>query len=183
VEIKEKILTEGMVLRAAYPIVDRSGRLLGALVGGVLLNRDYGIVDTIKETVYLAERYRDRDMGFATIFLGGVRISTNVMTRENDRAVGTIVSKEVYDQVIGRGKDWIGRAFVVNDWYISSYTPIWDIDNRIIGMLYTGILEAKYRDMMMKTVLIFLGVTALGMVIAFLVSFRLGQSIIRRSGS
>ncbi|HNQ85392.1 MAG TPA: cache domain-containing protein [Deltaproteobacteria bacterium] len=180
VEIKEKILTEGMVLRAAYPIVDRSGRLLGALVGGVLLNRDYGIVDTIKETVYLAERYRDRDMGFATIFLGGVRISTNVMTRENDRAVGTIVSKEVYDQVIGRGKDWIGRAFVVNDWYISSYTPIWDIDNRIIGMLYTGILEAKYRDMMMKTVLIFLGVTALGMVIAFLVSFRLGQSIIRR---
>jgi two-component system NtrC family sensor kinase len=149
-------------------------------VGGVLLNRDYSIVDTIKETVYRAERYRGRDMGFATIFLGGVRISTNVMTRDNERAVGTIVSKEVYDQVIGKGKDWVGRAFVVNDWYISSYTPIWDIDNRIIGMLYTGILEAKYRDMMMRTVLIFLGVTAIGMVIAFFVSFRLGQSIIRR---
>ncbi|HXK46163.1 MAG TPA: cache domain-containing protein [Deltaproteobacteria bacterium] len=180
VEIKEKVLTDGMVLRAAYPIIDRRGRLLGALVGGVLLNRDYSIVDTIKETVYRAERYRGRDMGFATIFLGGVRISTNVMTRENERAVGTIVSKEVYDQVIGQGKDWIGRAFVVNDWYISSYTPIWDIDNRIIGMLYTGILEAKYRDMMMRTVLIFLGVTAVGMVIAFFFSFRLGQSIIRR---
>lgn len=180
VEIREKVLTDGMVLRAAYPIVDRNGRLLGALVGGVLLNHDYGIVDTIKETVYLAERYRGRDMGFATLFLGGVRIATNVMTLDNERAVGTIVSKEVYDQVIGRGRDWIGRAFVVNDWYISSYTPIWDIDNRIIGMLYTGILEAKYRDMMMRTVLIFLGVTALGMVIAFFISFRLGQSIIRR---
>jgi two-component system NtrC family sensor kinase len=180
IEIKEKVLTNGMVLRAAYPIMDKDRRLLGALVGGVLLNRDYSIVDTIKETVYRDERYKGRDMGFATIFLGGVRISTNVMNKKNQRAVGTIVSKEVYDQVIGRGMDWIGRAFVVNDWYISSYTPIWDIDNNIIGMLYTGILEAKYRDMRIKTMLIFLGITALGMVIAFFISFNLGQSIIKR---
>ncbi len=180
VEIREKVLTNGMVLRAAYPIVDRNGRLLGALVGGVLLNRDYDIVDTIKQTVYLDERYRGRDMGFATIFLDGVRISTNVMTDRNERAVGTIVSKEVYDKVVREGRDWVGRAFVVNDWYISAYTPIWDIDNHIIGVLYTGILEAKYRDMMLKAVLIFLVVTAIGMVIAFFISFRLGQSIIRR---
>jgi two-component system NtrC family sensor kinase len=180
IEIKEKVLTNGMVLRAAYPIMDKNRNLLGALVAGVLLNRDYSIVDTIKETVYRDERYKGRDMGFATIFLGGVRISTNVMNKKNQRAVGTIVSKEVYDRVIGQGKDWIGRAFVVNDWYISSYTPIWDIDNNIIGMLCTGILEAKYRDMRIKAMLIFLGITALGMVIAFFISFRLGQSIIRR---
>jgi two-component system NtrC family sensor kinase len=180
IEIKNKALNEGMVLRAAYPIMDKDRKLLGALVGGVLLNKDYSIVDTIKETVYRDERYKGRDIGFATIFLGGVRISTNVMTKDNQRAVGTIVSKEVYDQVIGRGKDWIGSAFVVNDWYISSYTPIWDIDNKIIGMLYTGILEAKYRDMKINTMIMFLGITTLGMVLAFFISFRLGQSIIRR---
>ncbi|MGC9323691.1 MAG: cache domain-containing protein [Desulfomonilia bacterium] len=180
VEIRETMLTDGMVLRAAYPIKDKQGTLLGALVGGVLLNRDYFIVDTIKETVYRDERYRGRDMGFATIFLGGVRISTNVMSSDNQRAVGTIVSKEVYDRVIDQGKDWIGRAFVVNDWYISSYTPIWDIDNNIIGMLYTGILEAKYRDMKLHTTWIFLGITTLGMIIAFIISFSLGQNIIKR---
>ncbi|HPP79788.1 MAG TPA: cache domain-containing protein [Deltaproteobacteria bacterium] len=180
VEIREKVLRQGMVLRSAYPILDRDGRLLGALVAGILLNKDYSIVDTIKETVYQAERYRGKDMGFSTLFLGGVRIATNVMTRDNRRAVGTIVSKEVYDRVILQGRDWYGRAFVVNDWYISAYTPIYDIDNKIIGMLYTGILEAKYRDMMMRTVFIFLAVTALGMVIAFIISFRLGQSIVNR---
>lgn len=180
VEIRDKFINQGIVLRAAYPIMDQDRNLRGALVGGILLNRDYDIVDTIKETVYRDERYKGRDMGFATIFLGGVRISTNVMTRNNERAVGTIVSKEVYDQVIGKGKDWIGSAFVVNDWYISSYTPIWDVDGKIIGMLYTGILEAKYRDMKKNTMLIFLGITFLGMVLAFFISFRLGQSIIRR---
>jgi len=178
--LKDKILTQGMVLRSAYPIVDRNRNLLGALVGGVLLNRDYSIVDTIKETVYRDERYKGRDMGYATIFLGAVRISTNVMDKQSQRAVGTIVSKEVYDQVITRGKDWVGRASVLNEPYISAYTPIWDIDNNIIGMLFTGILEAKYRDMRKETTLLFLGITSLGMVIAFFISFNLGQSIIRR---
>jgi len=180
VEVRETTLSQGMVLRAAYPIFLKDGTLLGALIGGILLNRDYNIVDTIKETVYQHETYRGRDIGFATIFLGGVRVSTNVINADQQRAIGTIVSKEVYDQVITRGEDWIGRAFVVNDWYISSYTPIYDIDRNIIGMLYTGILEAKYRDIKLNTMWLFLGITSLGMVVAFFISFRLGQSIIRR---
>lgn len=180
IEVRQKQLTQGMVLRSAYPIIDNQQNLLGALVGGILLNKDYSVVDKIKETVYHDEKYKGHDMGFATIFQGGVRISTNVMTKDYNRAIGTIVSKEVYDQVIGEGRDWIGRAFVVNDWYISSYSPIYDIDNAIIGMIYTGILEAKYRDMKLLTLLIFLGITTVGMVLAFVISFRLGKSIIKR---
>ena len=109
-----------------------------------------------------------------------MRVSTNVMNADGQRAVGTIVSKEVYDQVIVKGQDWFGRAFVVNDWYISSYAPIYDIDRKIIGMIYTGILEAKYRDIKLQTMWLFLGITSLGVIVAFFISFRLGQSIIRR---
>ncbi|MCK4534683.1 MAG: cache domain-containing protein, partial [Syntrophobacterales bacterium] len=180
IEVKEYYLSEGMVMKAAYPIVDKEQNLLGVLVGGILLNRSYTIVDKIKETVYHDEKYKGLDMGFATIFQGGVRISTNVMTKDHKRAIGTIVSKEVYERVVGQGKDWIGRAFVVNDWYISSYAPIYNINKNIIGMFYTGILEAKYRDMKLMTIWIFLGITILGMVIAFSISFALGHTIIKR---
>ncbi|MCD6569144.1 MAG: cache domain-containing protein [Deltaproteobacteria bacterium] len=180
IEITENILSSGMVLRAAHPIFDKRGNMLGALVGGILLNKNYSIVDKVKETVYFDEKYKGKDMGFATIFQDGIRISTNVPTRDNKRAIGTIVSKEVYNRVIGQGKDWIGRAFVVNDWYISAYTPIYDINDRIIGMLYTGILEAKYRDMKLHTILMFLGITILGMIVAFIISYFLGNSIIGR---
>jgi len=180
VETGEKLLSDGMVLRAAYPIFNTDGDFKGALVGGVLLNGDYAIVDKIKETVYRDEKYKDRDMGFATIFQGGVRISTNVMTKDYKRATGTIVSKEVYEKVVEKGKNWIGRAFVVNDWYLSSYVPVYSIDNTIIGMLYVGILEAKYRDMKLLTMWIFLGITTLGMIVAFIISFWMGQTIMER---
>ncbi|MBN2284160.1 MAG: cache domain-containing protein [Deltaproteobacteria bacterium] len=180
VELAPERLPDGMVLRVAHPLFNGKGDLIGALVGGTLLNKDYTIVDKIRETVYHDETYRGLDVGFATIFQGSVRISTNVMNENNERAIGTIVSREVYDKVITRGEDWIGRAFVVDDWYLSSYSPIYDMNRNIIGMLYTGILEAKYRDMKLITMMIFLGITFAGMIIAFFISYFFGHSIIQR---
>lgn len=180
-EIREDKLTEGMVMRAAYPIIDRStNRLLGVLVGGVLLNKNNEIVDKIKETIFHDEKYKGQEMGVATIFQGGVRISTNVMTKDNQRAIGTILSKEVYDRVIKEGVDWVGRAFVVKDWYITTYTPIFNMDQKRIGVLYTGILEAKYRDIKWNLIWTSIGITTLGMLIAFIISLRLGNTIIKR---
>jgi two-component system NtrC family sensor kinase len=176
----EKQLSDGMVMMAAYPIFDAKKNMLGAIVGGVLMNRDNTIVDKVKETVYQGEKYKGRDMGVATIFQGGVRISTNVMTKDNRRAIGTTLSKEVYEKVIVEGKDWVGRAFVVDDWYITTYTPIYDMNKNLIGILYTGMLEAKYRDIKWHTIWVNLGITSLGMIIAFVISFYLGNTIITR---
>ena len=180
-DIRGDKLSEGMVMKVAYPIMDRNThRLLGVLVGGVLVNKDNEIVDKIKETLYHGEKYKGQEMGVATIFQGGVRISTNVMTKDNKRAIGTILSKEVYNQVIKEGKDWVGRAFVVKDWYITTYTPIFNMDKKLIGILYTGILEAKYRDIKWELIWINLGITTLGMIIAFIISLYLGNTIINR---
>jgi two-component system NtrC family sensor kinase len=180
IDLEETKLSEGMVMRAAYPIRDKNQRQIGVLVGGFLLSRDRSIVDKIKETVSHDEKYGGREMGVATIFQGDVRISTNVMTNGNRRAIGTTLSKEVYDRVITEGKEWVGRAFVVNDWYITTYTPIYNIDRKLIGILYTGILEAKYRDIKWKRIWINLGITVLGIILAFFISLRMGNTIIKR---
>jgi len=180
-DIREDKLSEGMVMKVAYPVMDRNTNLLvGVLIGGVLINNDNDIVDKIKETIYHGEKYKGREIGVATIFQGGVRISTNVMMKDNKRAIGTILSKEVYDRVIKEGKDWVGRAFVVDDWYITTYTPIYNMDKKLIGVLYTGILEAKYRDIQRQMIWFNLGITTLGMVIAFIISLYLGNTIIKR---
>jgi two-component system NtrC family sensor kinase len=39
--------TSGMMLKAAVPVLDDNGDILGTLYGGVLLNRNYEIVDRI----------------------------------------------------------------------------------------------------------------------------------------
>jgi len=137
----------GMMLKAASPVEDESGTLLGVLYGGVLFNRNYNLVDRVKDIVYKGEKYKDKDIGTATIFQSDLRISTNVLNDQGRRAVGTRVSREVNDAVLRNGRHWVDRAFVVNEWYITAYEPIKEIDGRIVGMLYVGMLEKPYIDL------------------------------------
>ena len=63
--------------------------------------------------------------------------------------------KEVYEQVFEKGIPWIQRAFVVDDWYITAYEPIRDVDDKIVGMLYVGMLESKYAVMKERIIFFF----------------------------
>ncbi len=159
-----------MMLRAAAPIVNDEGEMLGVVYGGVLLNRGYNIVDKIKATVYQNLQYLGRDIGTATIFQDDLRISTNVHNEDGTRAIGTRVAEEVYNQVVLLGRPWIGRAYVVNDWYITAYEPIRDPDGAVIGILYVGILEQKYEDLRRQAAMVYVSVTLLGMVVAMVLS-------------
>ncbi len=171
--------TSGMALIAAVPIIDIQGNFIGVLYGGRLLNRDYTIVDKIKHVVFLAETYKERDIGTATIFQSDLRISTNVRQIDGRRAIGTRVSEIVNEQVLEKGKPWVDRAFVVNDWYITAYEPIRDITGNIIGILYVGILEAKFTDMRENAIKTFLGIVLLGIFIAIIISHLLSRGILK----
>jgi len=138
--------TSGMMLKAAAPVLNETGALIGVLYGGILLNRNYEIVDRVKEIVYKGERYKGRETGTATIFQNDLRISTNVKNEQGQRAVGTLVWQEVKTAVLDEGKSWLTRAFVVNDWYLTAYEPIKSVSGRTIGILYVGTLEKPYLD-------------------------------------
>jgi len=170
--------TAGMMLKAASPIFDSDNNLIGILYGGTLLNRNFELVDKVKETVYEEVIYEGKDIGTATIFQDDVRISTNVKNNEGSRALGTRVTEEVYDQVVNQGEPWIGRAYVVNDWYITAYEPIRDVANKIIGILYVGVLEEKYLDIRQGAVLTFLGITIAAALVALIVSYFISQRIL-----
>ena len=176
-ELFEKELNDGMMLKAAAPVLDHDGDLLGVLFGGTLINRNYEIVDTIKQTVYEDLTYDGKDIGTATIFQDDVRVSTNVRNEDGRRAIGTRVSEEVYNQVVIDGLPWIGRAYVVNNWYMTAYEPIRDINDNIIGILYVGILEQPYVDIQQETMLAFLAITLLGMLISMLLAYVLSKRI------
>jgi len=172
----EKEETSGMALAAAVPVFEE-GELLGVIYGGVFLNRSRTIVDTVRDTVFQHEIYKDRSIGTATIFFNDLRISTNVLTPDGKRAIGTRVSKEVKEHVLTEGKRWTDRAFVVSDWYITAYEPIEDIFGERVGILYVGVLEAKYRDIWRKAISVFILITLAGMVLAAGMGYILADKI------
>jgi len=169
--------TSGMILEAAAPIFDYQNNLIGILYGGVLLNRNYEIVDEIKRTVFQDLQYKGQDIGTATIFQDDVRISTNVKNQDDSRAIGTRVMEEVYNQVVIKGEPYIGRAYVVNNWYITAYEPIRNINHQIIGILYVGILEQKYVDIKQQTIFVFLMIAIVGALVSMILSYWISRRI------
>jgi two-component system NtrC family sensor kinase len=171
--------TGGMMLKAAAPILDEDGSLLGVLTGGVLVNRNYEIVDRVKETVFRGGQYKGRETGTATIFQNDLRISTNVKNEKGQRAVGTLLMAEVKKTVLDEGRPWVARAFVVNDWYITAYEPIKDVSGRIIGVLYVGTLERPYIDTANRVLLTFTLIAGLCVVLLLVVLYFLTMRITR----
>ena len=169
--------TSGMMLEAAAPIFDYQNNLIGILYGGILLNKNYEIVDEIKRTVFQDLQYKGQDIGTATIFQDDLRISTNVKNGDGSRAIGTRVSEEVYNQVVLNGEPYIGRAYVVNNWYITAYEPIKDLNHQIIGILYVGILEQKYVDIKQQTLFTFLGITLVGAIVSMALAYYISRGI------
>ncbi len=157
---------KGLVLLGAIPILDAGGRALGAVYGGILLNRKFALVDRIRSVTFGDKAYKGRPVGTVTLFLDDVRIATNVLAEGGARALGTRVSREVGEKVLQRGERFADRAFVVNDWYLSAYDPIRDPNGSIIGIIYVGLLEKKYLEYKSGLAMQYLGITFLSLILS-----------------
>ncbi len=177
-KIQKKVEDRALVLKAAAPVI-HNGKLIGVIYGAKLINNSFDLVDKFRSLVFKDEKIDGSDLGTATIFLDDIRVSTNVRRLDGMRAVGTQVSEEVYRQVYEKGKTWLDKAFVVNDWYLSAYGPLHDIENRAIGILYVGILEKKYTRILRNTTFYYFIIIAVTTVVAILLSIYIVNSVTR----
>ncbi len=77
-----------------------------------------------------------------------LRIATSVVKADGKRAIGTYIPavnpdgapNPVIAKVL-KGETFVGRAFVVDQWYLAAYQPLSDADGKIIGILYVGVPE------------------------------------------
>ncbi len=125
----------GLALVGLSPLKTESGEIAGMALSLHLFNNDFALVDQIKDIAQIDT---------VTIFLGDLRVSTNVMTTEGSRAVGTRLASEVGDIVLKSGQEYVGTAFVVNENYITRYEPLRNYADQVVGILYVGARQASF---------------------------------------
>ncbi|HTP52887.1 MAG TPA: Cache 3/Cache 2 fusion domain-containing protein [Anaeromyxobacteraceae bacterium] len=77
-----------------------------------------------------------------------LRVATTVRNAQGARAIGTYIPvsnpggqpNPVLARVL-RGERFVGRAFVVDAWYLTAYEPLQDKSGAIVGMLFVGIRQ------------------------------------------
>jgi len=170
------INNKSLIMWAAVPIYIH-GRVRAILYSYNLLNNNTEIIDRFNQLAANDEVINNHTVSTTTIFLNGLRVTTNVKDNSGKRATGTWVSDEVYNTVIKKGKTWINDAFVVERWYLSGYSPIKNNNGKIIGILYTGLLKEKYNIILRETAYYFLFIMMITTIIAVLISILLSKTI------
>jgi Cache 3/Cache 2 fusion domain len=100
--------------------------------GSRKVNNNYDVVDDIKKT-YGAT---------ATVFvLDGqefVRVSTNVLTPEGKRGVGTALARAKAYEAVSKGEQFCGDVDVLGTPFSACYNPLKDAGGKVIGATYVG---------------------------------------------
>jgi len=104
----------------------------GLYFGSRKINNNYDVVDDIKKA-YGAT---------ATVFVRDgqefVRVSTNVLTPEGKRGIGTPLARAKAYDAISKGEQFCGDVDVLGTAYSACYNPLKDASGKIIGATYIG---------------------------------------------
>jgi hypothetical protein len=96
------------------------------------LNGNFDAVDDIKK----------KSGATATVFVKDgsdfVRISTNVLTPEGKRGVGTALAKAKAYDAVSKGQEFCGDVDVLGTAFNACYHPIKDATGTVIGATYVG---------------------------------------------
>ena len=119
--------------------------------GDYVVDDNHEVVDTLRSAMGIG----------ASIFKGDVRVSTNVVTTEGKRGVGTkLAAGPIYEQVLKNGRPYFGEANVIGTLYLVGYEPVKDATGTVIGAMVTGMPRSTFFAMLDDIRLPVIGVTA-----------------------
>ncbi|MFG6430393.1 Cache 3/Cache 2 fusion domain-containing protein [Roseateles sp. LYH14W] len=104
----------------------------GIFFGTRKLNNNYDVVDDIKK----------KSGATATIFVKSgdefIRVSTNVLTPEGKRGVGTPLARAKAYDAVSKGQGYCGDVDVLGTPFSACYNPVKDDKGAVIGVTYVG---------------------------------------------
>jgi hypothetical protein len=96
------------------------------------INNNYDVVDAVRKA----------HSATATVFVKDgdefVRVSTNVLTPEGKRGVGTQLARNAAYAAVSKGQQFCGPIDVLGTAFDACYNPIKDAGGKIIGVSYIG---------------------------------------------
>ena len=104
----------------------------GMFFGSRKINNNYDVVDEIKKSTGAT----------ATVFVKSgddfVRVSTNVLTPEGKRGVGTPLARSKAYEALNKGDQYCGPVDVLGTAFDACYNPVKDKAGKVIGATYIG---------------------------------------------
>ncbi len=128
---------DARLAKIGAPKIDGTEVVAGKTVPAIFfgerkINNNFDVVDAIRKT----------HQATATVFVKDgeefVRVSTNVLTPEGKRGVGTALARNAAYAALSKGQQFCGAIDVLGTAFDACYNPIKDKSGAVIGVSYVG---------------------------------------------
>ncbi len=128
ISTKEGILAPLIYIKSAVAMRDQNKNIIGSLTVGILV--DNAFLDGVKAATGLD----------SAVYAGNTRAATTFLAEDGkSRWVGVKEeSSEIKNQVLKKGSTFKGSVSVLNRPFIGAYSPLRDVNNEIVGMIFIG---------------------------------------------
>jgi len=166
---------------AHFPLAVNNPDLI--LVGGILLNRNFSLVEHLREVVFPVESPSDDAQGTAAIFIGSTNIALSRMHLKGQSEPAANAAPEVTATVIGKGLPWLGRTTLSEQTHIAGFEPLISGDGHAIGMIGVAFPDGPYQRSLWIMLGMVAALLALAMLLLSVVFLRVGSSLTQRLAS
>lgn len=135
---------QGLVIKTSMPIINNNEIIVGTMTTGYLLNNNNSfIIKKITEGTDLV----------SSVFLGDIRVCSNLPLNKGASVIGSRLNPQVLKEIKEKKSDYLGRIKIGDRWYLAGYSPLYNSQEKIIGVLGIGLPEKNIfalRDQLMK---------------------------------
>jgi hypothetical protein len=128
---------DARLAKIGAPHLDGSDAVAGKTVPAIYwgdrkINNNYDVVDAVRKA----------HSATATVFVKDgdefVRVSTNVLTPEGKRGIGTVLARNKAYEAVIKGDTFCGPVDVLGTAFDACYHPVKDGSGKLIGVTYIG---------------------------------------------
>ncbi|MDD2702522.1 MAG: ATP-binding protein [Candidatus Omnitrophica bacterium] len=162
--------TRGMIIQSTFPVINNNEIIVGTVSAGYLLNNNNAIIiDPIMENTAF----------ISSIFLDDIRICSSVPSQGDEYAIGSRLDPQKSVLILSHKKDYLGRIRVINEWYLAGYTPLYNSQRQVVGILGIGLPEALVYRLRNNLVKIFIIAVIFSLMLAFIIGSWIGGGIVK----
>ena len=161
---------EGLILKASIPVINNNEITVGTMTAGYLLNNgNWVIVDKISGDLGL----------FSMVLLGNVPICSSLPSVKNGGGMDANQIREIIKYIHENKTDYIGRVKAGGKWYRASYTPLYNAQKEIAGVLGIGMPEKTIFALRDNLVKLFVLAAGLSVILSLLIGVVSGGRVVR----
>ncbi len=169
--------TRGLLINAGahFPLTVNQPDVI--LLGGILLNRNFVLIDHMREIVFPVGSLMKDIEGQTAIYIDGVNVNISKQRHTGHGGIGSLAPEGIRNLAITQQRPWVGHTQFGKESLVAGFEPLLNGKGQSVGMLGVAFPDGPYQRSFWSMLGMIAALLALTMLLLTLVFMRTARTL------